>query len=253
MNVTKETYFENTGHMSVSKFKRFLNCEVQGTTEWVGKSDALLFGSYVDAHVEGSLEEFKQNNPEMISSQGKTKGQLKSVYSQVGEICEFIDNDKTIQQFLSGDKQVIMTNEIKGIPFKIMMDSYSKGIAISDLKVMRSITNRNGGYYDFITQWGYQYQGACYQEIVRKVTGEQLPFFIVVVTKETPINSAIIQIPQLILDRALYEVESNIERFYDIMVGKVEPIGCGVCSECVRARKGTPIISMEDLVEGGII
>lgn len=250
-SITKDNYFSNTGHLSVSKFKKFLKCEVDGLLEYGEPTPSMLVGSYVDSYVEGTLEKFELDHPEIISSRGKTKGQLKSEFKQAEEICEYIDNDKTIQQFLSGDKQIIMTGEISNIPFKIMMDSYSKGIAINDLKCMRSITDRQGNYYDFISQWGYHYQGACYQEIVRQVTGEQLPFYIVAVTKEYPINSAIINIPQEILDSALLEIEDKIERFYNIWTGVEQAKGCNKCSSCISMRSSTPIISMLDIIQGG--
>ena len=44
--------------------------------------------------------------------------------------------------------------------------------------------------------------------------------FIAVVTKETPINSAVVNIPQYVMDRALYRVTENIQRFYDVKMGK---------------------------------
>jgi hypothetical protein len=37
------------------------------------------------------------------------------------------------------------------------------------------------------------------------------------------------------------------------MQGEIEPVGCGVCSACIRGREETPIISMEDILEGGLI
>lgn len=247
--VHKDNYFDDTGHLSVSKFKKFLKCEVDGLTEFGEPTSSMLVGSYVDSYVEGTLDEFKLDHPEIISTRGATKGQLKAEFKQAEEICKYIDNDMIIQQFLSGEKQVIMTGVISNIPFKIMMDSFSKGVAINDLKIMRSITDRQGDYYDFISQWGYQYQGACYQEVVRQVTGEKLPFYIVAVTKENPINSAIINIPQEILDLALLEVEKNIERFYNIWNGLKQPIGCGKCPSCIKNRRETPIISMNDIIK----
>ena len=245
--VTKDNYFTDTGHMSTSRFKRFLECEKLGMVGFGEPTEAMLVGSYVDAYVEGTLDEFIEENPSIMSSRGPTKGQLKAQFRKADEICEFIDNDSVLQDFLSGEKQVIMTGEIGGVPYKMMMDSYSPGIAINDLKVMARITDRSGEYYDFITQWRYDLQGAIYQEIVYQNTGERLPFYIVVVTKESPINSAVVQIDQNTLDNALYEVEYSSKRYYDIL-NNLEPTnGCGKCHVCISNRVETPIITLEEL------
>ena len=113
---------------------------------------------------------------------------------------------------------------------------------------MRTVTNSSGQYIDFISQWGYQYQGAIYQEIVYQNTGERLPFFIVALTKEEPINSVIVNIPQEILDNALEEVSSTIKRYWDIYNGLEQAEGCGVCPTCISKRLEVPIISMYELM-----
>ena len=238
--------------MSVSEFKRFRKCELDALSDWGEPSTAMLIGSYVDAYVEGTIEQFKIEHPEIFSSRGTTKGELKSDYVLANKICDYIDNDKTIQQFMSGDKQTIMTGEIAGVPYKIKMDSYSKGIAINDLKILRTVTDKNGVFYDFISPWGYDIQLAVYQEIVRQKTGEQLPCFICAVTKEEPINSVIVHVPQEILDRALGGVIVDSPHYYEVKMGKLDAVGCGVCKTCISTRVGTPIISMLDLMEGGI-
>lgn len=249
--ITNDNYYQDDEYMSVSTFKKLRHCEVDGRIVYDNSSpsDAMLVGSYVDAFVEGTLDKFKEEHPEIISTRGASKGELKSEYKQADVICDFIKNDKTLSQFLSGDKQGIMTGKISGIPFKIKMDSYSPHIAISDLKVMRSITNSKGEYYNFISAWGYDIQLACYQEIVRQNTGEQLPCFICALTKENPINSAVINIPQEILNQALYIVQSEIQHLYDVKMKNVEAVGCGRCNSCISMRKETPIISMFDLIE----
>lgn len=251
--LTSDNYFENDEYMSVSQFKRLKACEVDGKYMYENliKSDAMMVGSYVDAFVEGTLEKFKDENPSIFSSRGNTKGELKSEYRNADLICEFIQNDTHLQQFLSGEKQTIMTGQINDVPFKIKMDSYTPSIAICDLKVMRTITDSKGNFIDFITPWGYDIQLACYQEIVRQNTGEQLPCYICAVTKESPINSAIIYIPQDILNIALYNVEVEIQHLYDVKMDKVEPIGCGICNTCIVQRKSSPIISLGDILELG--
>lgn len=248
MKLTKDNYFQDNHYMSTSRWKRFNQCEEVGLIPFSSPSDDMLIGSYVDSWVEGSLDKFKEEHPEIISSRGATKGQLKAGFKKADEIIEYMKYNPTIMQFLQDEKQVVMTGEIEGIPTKIMMDNYSKGIAIVDLKVMRTVTNRAGQYIDFISQWGYQYQGAIYQEIVYQNTGERLPFFILAVTKETPINSVIVEIPQEILDTSLETVKSTIARYYNIWKGEVQAIGCGVCSTCISKRLDTPIVSLYDLM-----
>jgi len=246
MGITPETYFEQDEYMSVSALKKLIKCEVDGLVPFGEMSPSMLIGSYVDAYVEGTLDKFVAEHPEIISSKGASKGELKAEFKQAEEICRFIDNDSKIQQFLSGDKQTILTGEIEGVPFKIKMDAYSKGIAINDLKIMRSVTDSSGEFYDFISQWGYDIQLACYQEVERQNSGQQLPCFIVALTKETPINSVIIMIPQHILDKALARISVDIKHYYDIKMGQVAPVGCGKCKSCISLRKETPLISMDE-------
>lgn len=248
--LTSDNYFELDEFMSVSAYKMYNHCELSGFIGFGSeKSEALLVGSYVDSFIEGTLDDFKRKNPEIFSSMGKTKGELKTPFKYADDICDFITKDKVFSQFMSGEKQTIMTGKIAGVPFKIKMDSYSPNIAINDLKVMRTVTDRNGNFYDFISPWGYDIQLACYQEIVYQNTGKKLLCYICAVTKEVPINSVIINIPQSFLDKALYGVEQNIVHFYDVKMGKVEPIRCGICDSCIANRNGTPIISMLDLLE----
>lgn len=251
MGITPETYFEDDEYMSVSQFKKMQKCELDGITprKQEDMSDALLMGSYIDAFVEGTLDSFIETHPEMFSSRGKTEGQLKAVFKQAGDICEYIKNDERIQQFLSGEKQKIMVGKINGVPFKIKMDSYSEGIAINDLKIMRSVTDSDGNFYDFIRPWGYDTQLACYQEIVYQNTGLKLPCFIVAVTKETPINSIIVNVPQHFLDVALYQVESQIVTMYEAKMKLREATKCGKCKTCISVREKTPIISLNSIVQ----
>ena len=248
---TDEEYFSKTEFMSVSLFKLYEKCECLGKNGFTKEPTVpMLVGSYVDSYISGTLDLFKEQHPEILLSTGKNKGELKVDFQKADEICKYIDSNRIFSQFMSGEKQIVMTGKISGVPFKIKIDSYSKGIAINDLKVMASVTDNNGNFKDFITPWGYDLQMACYQEIVFQNTGERLPVYICAVTKENPINSVIVNIPQSYLDMALYRVESAIEHFYDIHIGKIEPNGCGICDTCISLRKETPIISMEQLLGG---
>lgn len=248
--LTNENYYEEDGYFSVSTYKAFKKCELNamsGVYNKGGYSEALLFGSYVDSYFDGSQDQFKLEHPEIFSSSGKTKGQLKAFLKPADKIIEFIENDPVFSKFMSGDKQTIMTGKIEGVPFKIKMDSYSEGIAINDLKVMATVTDKRGELYDFIRPYGYHIQLACYQEIVYQNTGKRLPCYICAVTKETPIDSIIVQIPQHVLNGALYEVQQSIRHYYDVKQGKVEPVGCGKCPACTSARTATRIVTLDEI------
>lgn len=189
MILTPENYYSpeaNFEYMSVSQFKDFsgtygqVGCEARAMAKLRGeyqeeKTTALLVGSYVDSYFEGpeSLERFKSENPEIFTQ----KGELRAEYKKADTIIQRIESDEYFMQCMSGEKQVIMTAEIFGIPWKIKIDSYLKDIVITDLKIVESIKKmkwvRDLGYLDFIRFWGYDTQGAIYQETVRQNTRKE--------------------------------------------------------------------------------
>ena len=140
MILTNENYFSKEAdmeYMSVSQFKAFVQCEAAALAsikgEWEQpKTTALLVGSYVDAHFEGTLDLFKAKNPEIFTKQGT----LKAEYKQAEEIINRIESDKEFMKYLDGEKQVIRTGEIDGIPVKIKIDALHDD-KIVDLKIMK--------------------------------------------------------------------------------------------------------------------
>jgi hypothetical protein len=219
-----------------------LGCEAQamalidGRWEMDDKSTALLVGSYVDAHFEGTLNIFKAHNPELF----KKDGGLKSDYVKAEEIINRIERDQLFMQFMSGEKQAIMTAEMFGTKWKIKIDSYLKGKAIVDLKVMKSLRDRfyhkDFGYMDFIQEWGYDIQGAVYQEVVYRVTGERLPFFIAAASKEKETDIELIWVPDEHLKEKLIEVEQNTPKIMMLKNKEVEPIRCETCDYCKHTK-----------------
>lgn len=251
----------NQEYMSVSGYKDFagtygkMPCEFYGMEKLNGrwedeKSTALLVGSYVDSYFEGSLEQFKKDNPEIFTQ----KGELKANFKQAKEIIARIERDEYFMKYMSGQKQVIMTGELFGAKWKIKMDSYIPGVAIVDLKVMASITDlkwvKDIGYLDFVRYWGYDIQGAVYQEIVRQNTGEKLPFFIAGATKQTEPDIRIIHVTDNYLQEALHMVEMNMPRILRVKNGEVEPDRCELCDCCRHNRVLKKPISIMDLTAG---
>ena len=223
MVLTPENYYSpeaNFEYMSVSQFKDFsgtygqVGCEARAMAKLRGeyqeeKTTALLVGSYVDSYFEGpeSLERFKSENPEIFTQ----KGELRAEYKKADTIIQRIESDEYFMQCMSGEKQVIMTAEIFGIPWKIKIDSYVKDIVITDLKIVESIKKmkwvRDLGYLDFIRFWGYDTQGAIYQETVRQNTGKRLPFYIAAASKEPTTDIEVIHVQENFLREAMHTVQ----------------------------------------------
>ena len=266
MILTPENYYSpeaNFEYMSVSQFKDFsgtygqVGCEARAMAKLRGeyedeKTTALMVGSYVDSYFEGreSLERFRFENPEIFTQ----KGELRAEYKKANSIIERIESDEYFMQCMSGEKQVIMTGEIFGIPWKIKIDSYLKDIVITDLKIVESIKKmkwvRDLGYLDFIRYWGYDTQGAAYQEVVFQNTGKRLPFYIAAATKEPTTDIEVIHVQDNFLREAMQTVKYHIERIKLVKSGQVEPERCGVCDYCLKTKKLRRPIGILDLTAG---
>ena len=264
MQLTAENYYgseANQEYMSVSEYKDFagtygkMACEFYAMEKLNGrwedeKSTPLMVGSYVDSYFEGSLMHFKKNNQEIFTKDGG----LKANFKQAEEIIQRIERDSYFMKYMGGQKQVIMTGELFGSKWKIKMDSYLPGVAIVDLKVMASITDlkwvKDIGYLDFVRYWGYDIQGAVYQEIVRQNTGKRLPFYIAAATKQKEPDIRIIHVTDNYLQEALRIVEMNMPRILRVKNGESEPDRCELCDCCRHNRVLKKPISIMDLTAG---
>lgn len=254
MILTSDNYFSkeaSLAYMSASQFKAFGKCEYYGYADAHGlfhreQTQALLIGSYVDAYFEGTLPEFRTNHPEIF----KRDGTLKSEYLRADDIIQRILSDRMMTKYMSGEKQVIMTCEIEGVPFKCKMDVYHPGKAIVDLKVMRDFNAQykaGEGRLNFVQYWGYDLQGAIYQECVWQNTGEKLPFIICAATKETVPDIGLFSVEQEILDAQLQIVKYMAPIYNSIKNGDIEPMRCEQCDACKATKTITKVMTMEEL------
>lgn len=233
MEVNKDNYYSqevNREFFSVSQYKSFLSCEARAMAEISGEYErpvtkALLVGSFVDRYFEGTLDEFMKENPGIYTR----RRELRADFKRANQIIEIVKTDPKFMDSMSGEKQRIFTFEMFGVPWKIKLDSYNPGKAITDLKVVARM--------DKLPQWRYDIQGAVYQKGVEICTGDRLPFYLAVVTKEKVLDRDIWQIPQSTLDFALRQVEENIGRYVDIKEGRIEPEHCGRCDYCKSIKK----------------
>ncbi|MBQ8528855.1 MAG: PD-(D/E)XK nuclease-like domain-containing protein [Clostridia bacterium] len=242
MKLTARNYFSRKAakeYMSVSQFKSFTRCQACAMAEIQGKYEredtkALLVGSYVDAHFEGTLEKFKQLYPEIF----KRDGTLKAEYIQAEAIIKRIERDKLFTQYMSGTKQVIMTGEICGVPVKIKVDSLHPD-KIVDLKIVRDFENlydAEKGSLPWFEFWEYDLQGAVYQEIVRQNTGKTLPFYLAAATKEKTTDIEIVHLNPKSLDFAFDRFKANVELYDAIKKGIIPPERCNKCEWCKETK-----------------
>lgn len=242
----------NKEYMSVSQFKDFLKCERYALAKLNGeyeeeKSKAMLFGGYVDAYFSNRLDQFKEENPQIF----KKDGTLLKDFEKANEVIKTIEDDPLLLERTKGKKQLILTGEINGVPFKGALDFIAE--RITDLKVVASINektwvNDNGKNVqkDFIDAYGYITQGAVYQELVKQFLGEIKPFDIMAISKEEEPDKALINIGQEFLDKALQEVKDLAPRYQAIKKGLIEPNGCGNCPVCRKFKKLTGVVSYKD-------
>ena len=238
MILTNENYFSGEAgreYMSVSQYKQFRSCEAAAMAEILGEwkrpsTTALLVGSYVDAWFEGTLDAFREEHPEIF----KKDGSLKADYVQAEEIIERVQQDEVFMEYMSGEKQRIFTAEIFGIPWKIKIDSLLPD-RIVDLKVMRSMERIMGK--SFVEHWGYDLQMAIYAAVVKKAKGMDLETFLAVVTKQSPSDLEVINIPDWRREELLDDVKRHLPHIIQVKNGLVEPERCGVCEYCRATKK----------------
>lgn len=249
--LTNENYFDKENQLKYfgsSQFKSFMKCEAAAMAEINGEfeeppSTALLVGSFVDAHFEGTLDIFSAKHPELFIK----SGDLKSEYKHAEYIIQRIERDEMFMRYMSGKKQVIKTGELFGVPWKIKIDSYHEEKAIVDLKIMKDfepIWVEGQGKIPFVEAWGYDLQAAIYQAI----EGNNLPFFIAAATKQKPEpDIAIMSISQEDIDIAKSIIQAHIQRFAEVKQGIAEPIRCEKCGHCKRTKVLTEIVNYKEI------
>lgn len=251
MKVTKENYYSkdtNLEYMSVSQFKDFEKCEVEAMDKLLGlveeeKSDAMIFGGYIDAYFSGELNEFVEENKDRLFN-SKT-GEFKAPFKNIPQVINTIKSDDYFLSFHKGKPQQIYTGEIAGVKVKGKFD-FDFVDLIVDQKIMKDFYKQWNDdlkkYADFIENYGYDVQGGVYQELKRQTISKKVPFVIAATTKEDEPDKALIQIDQYFLDKGLQRFIEKAPRYDQIKKGLLAPVGCGHCPSCRRRKKLTSVI-----------
>lgn len=227
---------------SVSTYKSFVKCEAAAMAKLRGEyvepvTRAQLVGQFFDCYFDNTLDKFKSDHPEIFT----LKGELYSHFKKANEMIARVVQDSLFMQFMSGEKQKIMTAEMFGVEWKIKIDSFVSGKCISDLK--------SSANFRSVPHFRYDIQGAVYQKVAELNGYGQLPFYLAICTKEVVPNFDVFQVTQPCLDLAFKEVGENMPRFIAVKRGEEEPIACGECYYC-RSIKKARVRNYAELLEG---
>lgn len=256
MKLTQANYYSkaaNMAYMSVSSFKAFQKCEASAMAELRGefvpeKGRALLLGSYVDEMLTGTrtsqMKFIEENHDELFKKNGDPYADV----VQAQEAVERVRAQPLMMKYLNGGHQKIMTGEIEGVPIKGRFDSYKAGEFIADLKYLKDFRSPNM-FENAISYYSYDMQLAVYRELVRQNTGETLPCYLVIVTKQQPPDVAVVEVSDFDLDNALDKFKKSIKHFQSVKIGEAPPVRCED-HDCPYCR-GTKILT--EVVDSSIL
>jgi len=191
----------------------------------------------------------------MLNSKKETKdtviSKLKSEFETAGNVIRVIKGDPAFMKSLEGEKEVIFTAMLFGMPWKILIDVYNKEKRrITDLKILKGLYDKFWVHGERLPEnvfehFGYYNQIAIYPEIERLANGREDYFepFISVATKEKYPNIEIIhfgskdQPYDCFIKNRLFLIETYMPRIKDVKEGKEEPIRCEICDYCRSTKK----------------
>ncbi|WP_342550493.1 PD-(D/E)XK nuclease-like domain-containing protein [Lysinibacillus sp. FSL M8-0216] len=249
----------NQQYMSVSQFKNALECEARLIAEMKGEftrpqTTALMVGSYTHAAFESeqAFVEFCEENHNSIF---KSRGGKYADFEQADKMIETLKNDRFAMFALDGEKEVIFTGEIFGVPWKIKVDSINhERRSFSDLKTTQSLYKRYWSekynkYVSFVEAYDYVLQMAIYREIIYQNTGQYYVPYLVTVTKETPPDKEILEFEISDFDFEFENVKTILPSIIEAKNSKKEPVRCGKCEYCRMTKQLTRTIKVGYLLE----
>lgn len=269
IKLTKSNYYSHDTdfqYMSFSVFRDFEQCEaatlakLKGDWEPTSNPEPLLVGNYVHSYFESpeAHQEFVEaNKSEMLSSRGKTKGQLKSSYKVADDMIKALSEDDFFNYvYAPGDKEVIVTGELFGHQWKGKIDSLclDRGY-FCDLK---TVDDFHKGHWDpvlrqktnFVEDRGYHMQMAIYQELIKQTFGIDCQPYIFGVSKQVPPDKIAISFDgdgQFLMNQALEKIKNDQDRFWQVLMGEEKPKACGKCDYCRQGKQLAGFTEVSDI------
>ena len=210
----------------------------------------MLVGNYVHSYFESpkAHQEFVEaNKSEILSSRGKTKGQLKSSYKVADDMIKVLSEDDFFNYvYAPGDKEVIVTGELFGHQWKGKIDSLclDRGY-FCDLK---TVDDFHKGHWNpelrqktnFVEDRGYHMQMAIYQELIRQTFDVDCQPYIFGVSKQPIPDKIAISFDgdgQFLMQSALEKISNEQDHFWRVLMGEEPPKACGKCEYCRQGKQ----------------
>ena len=257
MKLTADNYYSKEANeifASVSQWKAFKKCPACAMAELRGdwareETPSLLVGSYVDSWFEGTLDGFREEHPAIFTK----SGDLKADYKKAEEVIARVQRDPMFMEYMSGEKQVIMTGSINGVKVKIKVDSLDiEHGRFTDLKVMKDFQpiycEDEMGRVPFWTAWKYDVQLGVYAEIIRQCTAKKLQAYIAAATKEKNVDYAVFHMSEAELENGLKQFADSIVAFDAMKKGIADVDACGECAYCRETKVLHEVIETDSIL-----
>lgn len=266
----------NKLYMSNSQYSDFLECAARtkaildGKWKDESKSDALAIGGYVDAalltpdllpaYVERTKEYWFKK--ERKSKNNPTPGFTDEPTANVEKCEAMIARAKRSELFmlaLVGEPQVIVTFEMFGVQWKVMMDvADEKANTASDLKTTASINEYRWSDFHkrkvpFYEAYNYFRQFGIYRQGYAAKYGKAPEFFFMpTISKEDgPDIEVFVFDDHVRFDDELAEVERMIPDIVKWKSGEESPPRCGACDYCRFTKELTDVKHAENFKQRG--
>ena len=202
----------------------------------IGKppTDAMEFGSALHAYVlepasffdryhvydklNGTTKEGKAQRAdvERICATTGAKPLPKDDFTLISAMWDAIADNSLAAGYIFGgegqnEKPLFWNCHFTGAPCKALLDRVIPGTAIVDLKKIGKTATLKA-VWNQVFDFGYDFQGAFYQEGWRKLTGEVLPFILVFVEDEPPFGVRVVQLDPEMMPNALLKCIKALER-----------------------------------------
>jgi len=263
LKLTNENYHSleaNQEYMSCSQYKGFVyECEAKEIAKLAGAwmdipSTALEVGQYVHSWSAGKMLAFIEEHPTMF----KANHALKAEYVVANTMIECIQADPFTLDYLTGEKEKIVTAEMYGATWKMMPNvvNSSKGRLV-DLTTTNSITDRmwndeSRKYVSFVEYQRSALKMAIYLEVQRlsenNPVGKYYEFHIVAVSKQRQPDKAVISLNDPArLSSELLGISSHMPRILELKAGTELPIRCEKCNYCRSTKLLSGVIQYSEL------